>query len=388
MDGMVKVEKLKADLFPNEIHNWIGGKQVFADSGEFFNKMNPADGELICRVARSKDIDVKLAVRHAKEAQVSWSDTPPVKRGMILHEIVRTMQDKKYDIASIVALETGKSRGDALGETEGAIELGLFYSSEGQRLYGRTTTSRVSNRYAMTIRQPVGVAGLIVAANTPIANIAWKVFPALICGNSAVLKPAEDSPITAWFFGKISHDSGIPKGVLNIIQGLGNECGASLVENADVGVISFTGSTKIGIHILATAGKRLAKVSLELGGKNPLIVCDDADLENAAKWTILSAFSNAGQRCAAASRIIIFDAVYDRFREMLIEKTKQLNVGPNDDDDLGPVISEKQLHRMLSAVENARKKNATILTGGQRLLDGKQPKGLFHGSNTYRKCYT
>jgi len=191
----------------------------------------------------------------------------------------------------------------AMGETAAAIAQGEFMAGEGRRFYGRTTTSATVNKYASIIRQPMGVAGLIIAANTPIANIAWKVFPALICGNSVVLKAAEDTPATAWLFGLIAEETGLPDGVLNIIQGLGEEAGAPLVASAGVDVVSFTGSTAVGRRIARTAGERLAKVSLELGGKNPLIVCDDADLDNAVNWTLLAAFSNAGQRCAAASRI-------------------------------------------------------------------------------------
>ncbi|MDO9262830.1 MAG: aldehyde dehydrogenase family protein, partial [Desulfosalsimonadaceae bacterium] len=287
------------------------------------------------------------------------------------------MQEQHPEIARIVAAETGKSYKEAFGETAGAIALGLFYAGEGQRLYGRTTTSGVPNKYATTIRQAVGVAGLIIAANTPIANIAWKVFPALICGNAAVLKAAEDTPATAWMFGKIAHEAGLLPGVLNIVQGLGEEAGGPLVEHPDVGVISFTGSTKVGRFINRVAGDRLAKVSLELGGKNPLVVCDDADIENAVKWTLLSAFSNAGQRCASASRIIIFEKVYDEFRAMLVKETNRLKVGPGDGDDLGPVINEKQLKNMMAAVKQAEAGGAVILTGGGRLTGSAHGNGYF-----------
>ncbi|MFC1829868.1 aldehyde dehydrogenase family protein, partial [Thermodesulfobacteriota bacterium] len=273
--------------------------------------------------------------------------------------------------------ETGKSYQDALGETEGAIALGLFYASEGQRLYGKTTTSAVPNKYAMTIRQPLGVAGLIIAANTPIANVAWKVFPALICGNAAVLKAAEDTPATAWIFGEIAHKAGLPPGVLNVIQGYGEEAGAPLVANPDVDVISFTGSTAVGRQIAAIAGERMARVSLELGGKNPLVVCDDADLENAAKWVLLSAFSNAGQRCASGSRIIIFKSIYKQFRDMLIERIKCLKIGPSNEDDFGPVINENQLNSMIEAIARAQQRGAKVLTGGYRLTGPEHRSGFY-----------
>jgi alpha-ketoglutaric semialdehyde dehydrogenase len=363
--------------FPTEIGNWLDGREQPAKARQFFPKYNPATGAVLCQVSRSDADDVDRAVRSAQAAQVGWAEMTPVQRGTILHALAMGLQSHRQEVARIVALETGKSLKDALGETDGAIALGLFYAGEGQRLYGRTTTSGMANRLAMTIRQPLGVAGLIISANTPIANVAWKVFPALICGNAAVLKTAEDTPATAWIFGRIAQESGLPAGVLNIVQGFGEEAGAPLVAHPEVAVISFTGSTAVGRVIAVEAGKRLAKVSLELGGKNPLVVCDDADLENAAKWVLLSAFSNAGQRCAAASRIIIFESIYDRFRDLLVEQTTKLRMGTADADDLGPVINEEQLRGMLAAVEQARQKGATILTGGHRLTDPEHAGGFF-----------
>lgn len=363
--------------FPKKIKNWINGQQVLAASGHIFDKLNPANGKLLCRVARSRTEDVLRAIEAAKHAQPIWADTPPVQRGMQLYQVVLRMQKQQQAIAQIVAAETGKSYQDAYGETAGAIALGLFFAGEGQRLYGRTTTSGIPNKYAMTIRQPVGIAGLIIAANTPIANAAWKVFPALICGNAAILKAAEDTPATAWIFGQILHEAGIPPGVLNIIQGFGEEAGAPLVEHHDVGLISFTGSTEVGRYIQRVAGERLAKVSLELGGKNALVVCNDADLENAVKWSLLSAFSNAGQRCASGSRVIIFSQVYDQVRDMLLERTKNLKVGATDQDDFGPVINEKQLTLMLDAVQRANQHGAMILTGGYRLDDKDHRDGYY-----------
>jgi len=365
------------ESFPKRILNWIGGKEVPAISGKDFEKLSPATGKVLCQVSRSAQKDISKAVEAAKSAQEGWAETPPVQRGMILHEIVKAMEKHQGEIAQIVSVETGKSYKEAFGETGGAIACGLFYAGEGQRLYGRTTTSGVTNKYAMTVRQPVGVAGLIIAANTPIANVAWKVFPALICGNAAILKAAEDTPATAWIFGKIAHECGIPPGVLNIVQGFGKEAGAPLVEHPDVGVISFTGSTEVGRYVQRTAGERLAKTSLELGGKNALVVCDDADLEKACEWVVLSAFSNAGQRCASGSRIIIFDSIYEQLRDLLVEKTEKLKLGPADEDDLGPVINESQLKNMLEAVQNAQDKGAVILTGGDRSSDVAHRDGFY-----------
>jgi len=364
-------------MIPEKIPNWIGGMECPAKSGEWFDKLDPANGKLLARVARSRADDITATVESAKHAFPAWSDTPPVQRGLLLHKLVVEMQNHQEEIARIVSAETGKSYKDALAETSGAIQCGLFYASEGQRLYGRTTTSGTPNKYAMTVRQPIGIAGLIIAANTPIANVAWKIFPALICGNTAILKASEDTPATAWIVGKIAKEAGLPDGVLNIVQGFGEEAGAPLVENPEVGVISFTGSTEVGRFIQRAAGPRFARISLELGGKNALVVCDDADLENAAKWVLLSAFSNAGQRCASTSRVIIFDSIYDKFRDLLIEKTTKLRLGASDEDDFGPLINEGQLHNTVSAIERASKNGAKILTGGNRLSDAAHRDGFF-----------
>ena len=368
---------MEEKLFPEVILNWINGNQAPTASAAVFPKLNPANAQLLCEVARSQAEDVQRAVNSCREAQPAWAGIPPVKRGEILHDVAMGLKSRREDVARVVHLETGKSFKDALGETDGAIALGLFMAGEGQRLYGRTTTSGVLNKFAMTVRQPVGVAGLIIAANTPIANVAWKVFPALICGNTAVLKAAEDTPVTAWIFGEIAHAAGLPPGALNIIQGFGDEAGAPLVAHPDVDLISFTGSTEVGRDIAVIAGRRLAKVSLELGGKNPLVVCDDADLENAAKWVLLSAFSNAGQRCASASRIIVFEAVYDRFRRMIKDRAEKFKLGPADDDDVGPVINAAQIANMLTAIDRAKADGAVIVTGGYRLMDPEHGNGFY-----------
>jgi len=362
---------------PKVVLNWIDGKECEALTGDTFGKLSPVSGKEICRVARSSAEDIQKAVEVARRAQPAWADSTPVSRGDLLHDIAQAMRKYQEEIATIVSLETGMSYKQALGETGGAIAQGEFMAGEGRRLYGRTTTSAVPNKYAMVVRQPLGIAGLIIAANTPIANVAWKIFPALICGNAAILKAAEDTPATAWIVGRIAKEVGLPAGVLNIVQGYGEEAGAPLVANPEVDIVSFTGSTEVGRQIAEVAGRRLAKVSLELGGKNPLVVCDDADLENAANWVLLSAFSNAGQRCASGSRIIIFDSIYEKFRNLLVEQTEKLKVGPGDDDDFGPVINELQLTNMLSAIERAREKGAVVLTGGHRLTDPAHVDGFY-----------
>jgi alpha-ketoglutaric semialdehyde dehydrogenase len=369
--------KLKDFTLPATVLNWVGADAQPARDGRTLLKLNPATGEELCVMARSGAEDIAAAVHAAREAQQTWGAMSPVRRGEILFGVVEALQEHRGEMARIVALETGKSLVSASGETDGAIALGRFMAAEGQRMYGRTTTSSDPNKWAMTIREPLGVAGLIVAANTPVANVAWKVFPALICGNAAVLKAAEDTPLTAWLFGLIAHDAGLPAGVLNVVQGAGREAGAALVAHPDVEVISFTGSTVVGREIAAAAGHRMARVSLELGGKNPLVVCDDADLDNAVKWVLLSAFSNAGQRCASGSRIVVFESVYERFRDMLVAATKRLRVGNGDEHDLGPVINKRQLSNMLDSIARARQRGANILAGGHR-LEGAEYAGGFY----------
>ncbi len=362
---------------PRIIPNWIDGREVQTAAEETFAKFSPATGKEICRVARSRSAEVAQAVESAAQAFPGWSTQPPVARGEMLQAITRVMRQNHQRIAAVVSAETGMSFKAALAETSAAIAQGEFMAGEGRRFYGRTTTSAAPNKWAMTVREPLGIAGLIIAANTPIANVAWKVFPALMCGNTAVLKAAEDTPATAWLFGRMAHTAGLPPGVLNIVQGFGEEAGAPLVAHPRVAVLSFTGSTAVGRQIAAAAGSRLARVSLELGGKNPFVVCDDADLENAVQWALLSAFSNAGQRCAAGSRIIVFASVYEPFRNRLVERAQQFKIGPNDEDDFGPVINAGQLESILAAVARSVQSGATVITGGHRLVDAERAAGYY-----------
>ena len=362
---------------PQRLPNQIDGTDRHAAAGESFNKLNPADGSVICQVARSRAADISTAVDAAKAAQPAWAAMTVARRGEILRAAAQLMQQHRSSLASIVSRETGKSLKDALGETDAAIEMGFFVAGEGRRFYGRTTTSGVPDRTAMTVRQPMGVAGLIIAANTPIANVAWKAFPALLCGNSAVMKASEDTPCTAWACGVLFQQAGVPAGVYNTVHGFGEEAGAPLVEHDDVAIVSFTGSTAVGRWIATTCGRRLAKVCLELGGKNPFIVCDDADLDRAIPLALGSAFSNAGQRCASGSRILAFDRIYDSFRDRLVDAVAKLSVGASDSDYYGPVINEEQLNNMLAAVHRAQAAGATVLTGGCRLTDAAHCRGFY-----------
>ncbi|MCR4324861.1 MAG: aldehyde dehydrogenase family protein [Candidatus Curtissbacteria bacterium] len=364
-------------VYPKKIFHFVGNKEITSASERFFSKINPDSGRVIADVARGNGQDVDKAITVASKALDGWRKISVVERSLILRNATVIMGQRRKEIAQIVSVETGKSLKDALGEVLAAVELGFFISGEGRRFYGRTTTSAVLNRFAMTVRSPIGVCALIVAANTPIANVAWKAYPALLCGNAAVMKPSEDTPYTAIWFARVLKEAGLPLGIFNVILGFGEEAGVALVEDSRVDLVSFTGSVPVGKYIQSTAGERLAKVCLELGGKNPFVVCDDADLDAACDAAVLSAFSNAGQRCASGSRIIVFDNVYEKFKKMLVVKTKNLKLGNSDSDDLGPVINSGQLEQMLLAVEKARSEGVRVLCGGLRLVDSSHKNGYY-----------
>ncbi len=336
----------------SEVANVVAGRDASAVSGQTFEKLRPADGTLLCRAARSRADDVRAAIGAARAAQPEWAARTPVERGRLVRDIALALQARRDQLADVVVEETGKARELALGEADAAIEMGFFVAGEGRRLYGRTTTSATPNRTVMATRRPVGVAGLIVSFNTPLPNYAWKVFPAVFCGNAAVLKPSEHTPASATSFAQIANEI-LPPGVFNVVHGLGAEAGPPLVESEDVDLISFTGSSDTGRWINEHAARRLAKVVLELGGKNALVVCDDADLDRAVEWALASAFSNAGQRCAAASRLVVFDQVYDEFRDALVAGAREY--------ETGPVISEESLDRILKALVGAN-----VVAGGKR----------------------
>lgn len=360
-----------------KISNWINGKEILPTGNQWLDKFNPHTGELQSQVADSNAEDTHQAVSAATEAFSAWSELTPVKRGQILVDIAAAMKQQTETLADCIAVETGKPPQDARGEVGAAIMQAEYFAGEGMRLYGRSLTSGMPGKYSHTVRQPRGVAGLIVPANTPIANIAWKVFPALICGNTVVLKATEDAPRISLLIARLAQQAGLPDGVLNVLQGRGNPAGAALVEDSRVSVISFTGSTAVGRWIAEVAGRRLARVSLELGGKNPLVVCDDADIDQAVHWASLSAFSNAGQRCAAGSRIIVFKSVYNEFREKLIAKAQSLRLGVGAGCDLGPVINKRQQQSILAAIKTARESGGQVLCGGGSPTDAELATGYY-----------
>jgi alpha-ketoglutaric semialdehyde dehydrogenase len=347
-------------VIPAELPNLVAGEDRPPASGRWLDKLRPANGTSLCRVARSDALDAAAAVAAARAAQHEWAARTTVERGNVVRAIAELLRERREEASELVAAETGKSLDLARGETDAAIEMGLFVAGEGRRSYGRTTTASMPHRTVLTVRRPVGVTALLISFNTPLPNVAWKSFPSMLCGNGSVLKPSEHAPLSAWWFGRLCLEAGLPPGVLNVLQGLGPEAGMPLVEDSRVDLVSFTGSVATGRLIAEAAARRLAKTCMEMGGKNALVVCDDADIDRAVEWTVASAFSNAGQRCAAASRVVVFDAVYDAFRERLRAAVGGL-------EDVGPVISEASLERILAAVEAARAGSATVLTGGERV---------------------
>jgi alpha-ketoglutaric semialdehyde dehydrogenase len=340
-------------VIPEQIPNLIDGADRAAGSDGWLDKHRPSDGTFLCRIARSGSADAVAAVAAARRAQPAWADRTPVERGDLVRDIALALRDRRDEVSAVVAEETGKPMALALGETDAAIEMGFFVAGEGRRSYGKTMPASMPHRTVLTIRRPVGVAALLTSFNTPLPNVAWKAFPSILCGNGSVLKPSEHAPASAYLFGQIAHEAGLPPGVLNVLQGKGDEAGAALVAQS-CDLVSFTGSAGVGRAIQREAG--LAKLCLELGGKNALVVCDDADLDDAVRCTIASAFSNAGQRCAAGSRVIVFDAVYDEFRDRLAVAVGALG------HEL--VVSAESRDRLVAAISSALAEGATLVAGG------------------------
>ncbi len=361
--------------YPDHILHWIddretpSSKAVERDVSPAkgpFEKRCPIDDRVLARVERGTSTDVGRAVDAATRAAEAWGRMPAPRRGEILARVADLLRARERDIGEIVQLETGKPWKNAVAEVGSSADLGSFMAGEGSRFYGKTMTSPIENRGVQTIRQPIGICAGIMPFNSPLAGIAWKAFPALLCGNAIVVKSHELTPYTGVYFGKLLKDAGLPIGLYSVVQGYGPEVGAPLVQDSRVGVVSFTGSAPTGKLVQKMVSERsvLGKVCLELGGKNPLVVCDDADLAVAAEHATQSAFVDAGQRCAAGSRLVVFDAVYDRFRSALLERVKAVKVGSGPHDDCGPMISRANLDRLMRTVEAATARGVRVLVGG------------------------
>ena len=353
--------------------NYIDGKWVPATSGETFLDTNPArPDEVIGEFQRSGPEDVDAAVAAASAAQSEWRRTPAPLRGEIIARASRMLVERKPELAETITREMGKVLVDSGYDVQGAITSGEYMSGEGRRMFGDTVPSGLPNRLAMTVRAPVGVVGIITPWNLPMLMPAWKLFPALVCGNTVVVKPAEDTPFTAVRFFEILEEAGVPPGVANLVTGYGPEAGEPLVTHPDVDMVSFTGSRAVGTRIATEAGSRLKHVSLEMGGKNALVVLDDADLEEAVRGAMWGGFSTTGQRCTASSRLVVDHKVANEVVERLVEGARALVVGDGLalDTDVGPLINAKQLDRVHSYTEIGVEEGAKLVMGGEKLEVG------------------
>jgi aldehyde dehydrogenase (NAD+) len=365
---------------PKKFQNFINGKWVDSKSGATFENRNPADWEdVIGDFPKSSKEDVDIAVDAAKKAFDKWRLTPAPKRGEILKKVGDLLTDKKEIIAREMTREMGKVLVETRGDIQEGIDTAYYAASEGRRLFGHNAPSELPNKMNLSFRIPIGVAGIITPWNFPMAIPTWKIFPALVCGNTIVFKPASDTPKTATTLVEILSEAGIPEGVVNLVHGGGREVGISIVSHPDVDLISFTGSTSVGINISEIASKTLKRVSLELGGKNAQIVMDDANLQLALDGVLWGAFGTTGQRCTATSRLILHEKIHDVFVNLLIEKVEKLKVGNGLDitSEMGPCINEGQRDIVESYVKIGKDEGATLVTGGNKLTTGKYSKGWF-----------
>jgi len=360
--------------------NFIGGEWVDAASGETFESTSPANGETIGVFPRSGVEDVDRAVAVAKEAFAAWRLVPAPKRGEILFRLARLLEQEKPALTDLMTHEMGKVKAEAGGDVQEAIDITYYMAGEGRRLFGHTTPSELRDKWNMSVRQPIGVVGAITPWNFPVAIPSWKLIPALVCGNTVVLKPATDTPALAERFVELLAESGIPNGVVNIVHGGGGTVGEGLVRHPDVRVITLTGSRETGVEVLKSAAETLTHVHLELGGKNAIIVLDDADLELAVDGILWSAFGTSGQRCTAASRVIVQQGAYDSLQSKLVERVEKLRLGPGweDDTDIGPVINRAALEKIDSYTAIGKDEGAKLLTGGEVAGDGDLAKGFFY----------
>ena len=358
--------------------NLIGDDWVAAKSGATFTSVNPANhDEVIGEFAASGAADVDAAVEAAKAAFPAWSMMPAPKRGEILFKVARLLAEHKEELSRLMTREMGKVLPEARGDVQEAIDVAYYMAGEGRRMFGQTVPSEMPDKFAMAIRRPIGVVGIITPWNFPVAIPGWKLFPALICGNTAVIKPASDTPACLVRFVELLREGGIPSGVVNVVTGSGGEVGNPIVAHPDVRVISFTGHTDTGVEISRTAAETLKRVSLELGGKNPIVIWEDADLDLALDSVVWSAFGTSGQRCTAASRIVVHRSVHDQFVQSLRGRVASLVLGSGLDDatDVGPVINDTAVER-IAAYAAIGRDEAELVIGGEPARDGKLAKGL------------
>ena len=369
--------------------NFINGEWVAPRSGKTLENRNPANvDELIGIFPLSSREDVDAAVSAAKEAYKSWRLVPAPKRAEILFRAAELLVKRKEEFSRDMTREMGKVLAETRGDVQEAIDMTYYMAGEGRRLFGQTTPSELPNKFAMSMRQSIGVCGLITPWNFPMAIPAWKMMPALVCGNTLVIKPAEDTPLSTYNLIEILSEAGLPPGVVNLVGGDGPGAGAALTKHADVPVISFTGSTSTGRIIAETCAPSFKHYSLEMGGKNIILVMDDANLDLAVDGAIWGGFGTAGQRCTAASRVGVHNSIYKEFVARFVERAARLKVGNGLDPavEMGPCINEQQLQTVMSYVEIGVKEGAKLLSGGHRLSSGALAKGWFHEPTVFGDC--
>src|SRR6187431_2273641 len=334
---------------------------------ETFESRSPATGDLIGTFPRSTPEDVDRAVATAKAAYEDWRLVPAPKRGEILFRFAALVAEHKDELTDLMTREMGKVKAEAGGDVQEAIDMTYYMAGEGRRLFGHTTPSELPDKFNMSVRQPIGVVGVITPWNFPIAIPSWKIAPALVCGNTVVFKPAEDTPLLAERFVELLEESGLPAGVVNVVHGYGEEVGEAIVKHPDVPVITFTGSRETGVRVTHTAADQLKLVHLELGGKNAIIVMEDANLDLAVDGIVWSAFGTSGQRCTAASRVVVHEQVYDELQSRLVAAAERMQLGPgwDPDTDLGPVINRASIEKIHAYTEIGKDEGATLLTGGE-----------------------
>ncbi len=350
--------------------HFIAGEWVAARGGGTFESRNPATGGLIGRFAAGGPDDVAMAIRAAEAALPRWRATPAPKRGEILYRFGALLAEHKERLARALTEEMGKVIAEARGDVQEAIDIAFLMAGEGRRMFGDTVPSELPDKWAMSIRQPLGIAGVITPWNFPVAIPGWKTMPALVTGNTVVFKPASDTPRCAVLFVELMAEAGFPPGVVNLVTGSGADVGDALVESPDVPIISFTGHTSTGKQIAERAAKRLKRVSLELGGKNAIVVMADADLDLAVEGIVWSAFGTTGQRCTAASRVIVEQSAHDALLDKLVARTRALRLGDGLDaaTDVGPLINADAVAKVERYIAIGRSEGELVI-GGSR-VDG------------------
>ncbi len=364
-----------------EFKNYIAGEWVRSSSAATFENRNPANrNEILGIFPKSVDQDVQKAIAAAREAYSRWRLMPAPRRGEILFRVGELLLKHKEDFARQMTREMGKVLSETRGDVQEAIDMSFFTAGEGRRLFGQTTPAELPNKFAMSLRMPLGVCSLITPWNFPMAIPSWKLIPALICGNTVVIKPASDTPQSCYNLVKTCEEAGVPKGVVNFVSGSGSDLGAALMTHGDVKLVSFTGSTEIGKTVSVACAPNFKHCNLEMGCKNVIIVMDDAHLDLAVDGAVWGGFGTSGQRCTAASRVVVHKKVYKDFVDRFVARTKSLRVGNGLDPqvEMGPVINQGQLQTVERYVEIGKSEGGKLLAGGHRLEGGEYSQGFFH----------